>query len=56
MTEYFANTQGKHEKAEPLYKQAIEIRQRAFGDQHPSVATAMVNLAVLYSQQVWYSE
>ena len=44
--------QGNNEEAVPLYRQAMEIRERAFGDQHPSVATAMVNLAVLHSQQV----
>ena len=38
--------------AEPLYKQAVEIREKSFGLHHPSVATALVNLAVLYSQQV----
>lgn len=44
--------QGKYDKAEPLYKQAVEIREKAFGANHPSVATALVNLAVLLSQQV----
>ena len=38
--------------AEPLYKQAVEIRERSFGENHPAVATALVNLAVLFSQQV----
>lgn len=44
--------QGKFDKAEPLYKQSVELREKAFGPQHPSVATALVNLAVLLSQQV----
>ena len=44
--------EGKYEQAEPLYKQAVEIREKSFGSHHPSVATALVNLAVLYSQQV----
>ncbi|KAH3749911.1 hypothetical protein DPMN_184426 [Dreissena polymorpha] len=44
--------QGKFEKAEPLYRQTVEIRERAFGPEYPSVATALVNLAVLLSQQV----
>ena len=30
----------------------VEIREKSFGASHPSVATALVNLAVLYSQQV----
>lgn len=49
---YYTTLQGKFEKAEPLYKRAIEIREKSFGSDHPSVATACVNLAVLYSQQV----
>ena len=44
--------QGKFEQAFPLYKQAVDIREKTFGSYHPSVATALVNLAVLYSQQV----
>ena len=44
--------QGKYEEAEPLYKQNVEIREKSFGLHHPAVATALVNLAVLYSQQV----
>lgn len=28
----------------------MEIRQKSFGPKHPSVATALVNLAVLYCQ------
>ncbi|MGH0123466.1 UNVERIFIED_CONTAM: hypothetical protein FKN15_011981 [Acipenser sinensis] len=41
---------GKLDKAVPLYKLADEIQQTSFGPQHPSVATALVNLAVLYCQ------
>ena len=48
----FCSGQGKLDKAEPLYIQAVEIREKAFGPHHPSVATALVSLAVLYSQQV----
>ena len=44
--------QGKLDKAVPLYELAVEIRQKSFGPKHPSVATALVNLAVLYSQMV----
>lgn len=44
--------QGKLEKAVPLYELAVEIRQKSFGPKHPSVATALVNLAVLYCQMV----
>lgn len=44
--------QGKLEKAVPLYELALEIREKSFGPKHPSVATALVNLAVLYCQLV----
>ena len=44
--------QGKIEKAFPLYTHMVSLRERVFGLQHPSVATALVSLAVLYSQQV----
>ena len=48
--------QGKFDKAEPLYKLSVELREKAFGPLHPSVATALVNLAVLLSQQVIVNE
>uniref|UniRef100_A0A8D1YQL9 Nephrocystin-3 n=1 Tax=Sus scrofa TaxID=9823 RepID=A0A8D1YQL9_PIG len=47
---YLQNNLGKLDKAVPLYELAVEIRQKSFGPKHPSVATALVNLAVLYSQ------
>lgn len=36
----------------PLYELALEIREKSFGPKHPSVATALVNLGVLYCQLV----
>lgn len=44
--------QGKLEKAMPLYELSLEIREKSFGPKHPSVATALVNLAVIYCQLV----
>lgn len=44
--------QGKLEKAVPLYELSLEIREKSFGPKHPSVATALVNLAVIYCQLV----
>lgn len=35
-------------KAEPLYKRSLAIREKAFGPDHPSVATSLQNLAALY--------
>uniref|UniRef100_A0A673G6D4 Nephrocystin-3 n=1 Tax=Sinocyclocheilus rhinocerous TaxID=307959 RepID=A0A673G6D4_9TELE len=47
---------GKLEKAVPLYELALEIREKSFGPKHPSVATALVNLAVLYCQLKQHSD
>ena len=44
--------QGKLEKAAPLYELSLDIREKSFGPKHPSVATALVNLAVIYCQLV----
>ena len=35
------------EEAEPLIRRALEIDEAAFGDQHPTVATDLNNLAML---------
>ena len=48
----FLITQGKLDKAVPLYELSLEIREKSFGPKHPSVATALVNLAVIYCQLV----
>ena len=39
---------GRHAEAEPLYKQAMEIRRTALGERHPDYATSLNNLAELY--------
>ena len=39
---------GDYAKAEPLYRQALEIRKRALGENHPDYATSLNNLAGLY--------
>ncbi len=39
--------QGKYAEAEPLYKRALRIDERALGPDHPDVATDLNNLAVL---------
>jgi tetratricopeptide (TPR) repeat protein len=39
------NSQGRYEKAEPLYQKALEISQRLFKGDHPDVATSLNNLA-----------
>ncbi len=48
--------QGRYDKAEPLFRKALEIRQRELGDRHPSTATSLNNLALLYESQGRYGE
>ena len=46
--------QGLYDRAEPLYLRALEIRERALGKDHPSVAMTLNNLAGLYEAQRLY--
>ncbi|NEQ84131.1 MAG: CHAT domain-containing protein, partial [Moorea sp. SIO2I5] len=39
---------GKYQQAEPLYSQALEMRRRLLGNQHPDVADSLNNLGLLY--------
>jgi tetratricopeptide (TPR) repeat protein len=48
--------QGRYEEAEPLYLQALELREKLFGNDHPDVATSYFNLGVLYHQQGQYQK
>jgi len=41
-------SQGKYKEAEPLYQQALALRQKLLGDDHPDVAASLNNLALLY--------
>ena len=43
--------QGEYAKAEPLYRQALAITRRCWGD-HPAYATSLNNLAGLYQGRV----
>ncbi len=36
---------GRYAEAEPLYKRALAIREKALGPEHPSVATSLENYA-----------
>jgi CHAT domain-containing protein/Tfp pilus assembly protein PilF len=40
-------SQHKYTEAEPLYKRALEIREKALGEDHPDVAQSLNNLAIL---------
>jgi tetratricopeptide (TPR) repeat protein len=48
------NSQGKYEAAEPLYQQALELRKRILGENHPEYANSLNNLAGLYDSQGKY--
>jgi tetratricopeptide (TPR) repeat protein/transcriptional regulator with XRE-family HTH domain len=43
-------------EAEPLYQQAIHVREQGLGPEHPMVAQPLTGLANLYSRQGKYSE
>jgi tetratricopeptide (TPR) repeat protein len=47
---------GRYADAEPLYKRALAIDEKALGKDHPDVATALNNLAALYDAQGKYAE
>jgi tetratricopeptide (TPR) repeat protein len=47
---------GKFAEAVPLAQQVLAIREKAFGPDHPDVATALNNLAVLYENQGRYAD
>ena len=43
--------QARYAEAEPLYKRALAIREKALGPAHPDVATSLNNLALFYREQ-----
>ncbi|MEH1809678.1 tetratricopeptide repeat protein [Nostoc sp.] len=47
---------GNYTEAEPLYKQALELRKRLLGENHPAFATSLNNLAGLYKSTGKYSK
>ena len=49
-------SQGRYAEAEPLYKRALAIPEKALGPDHPSVGTSLNNLAGLYRAQGRYAE
>ncbi len=48
--------QGRYKEAEPLYQQALAIRQKQLGDNHPDTARSLNDLAGLYHVQGRLSE
>ncbi|KAF0240064.1 MAG: NB-ARC domain-containing protein, partial [bacterium] len=52
---FYAN-RGDYLKAEPLFIQALDIRKKALGDNHPLMAQSINNLAILYERKGDYSK
>ena len=48
------SNQGRFADAEPLYKRALAIKEKAFGPDHPDVAISLSTLAQLYQTQGRY--
>ena len=44
--------QGKYDKAEPLYKRALDIKEKAYGPDHEGVAGILSNWGLLLANQV----
>jgi tetratricopeptide (TPR) repeat protein len=49
------DSQGRYEQAEPLYVEALEMRKRLLGDEHPDVAKASITWQ-LYDSQGRYEQ
>jgi len=55
LAELYSN-QGRYAEAEPLYKRALMIYEKALGPEHPDVAYGLNNLAALYDDGGKYAE
>ena len=53
---YFSFAQGKYDDAKPLHEEALAIRKKVHGEEHPDVAQSLNNLAVLLYHQQKYNE
>jgi CHAT domain-containing protein/Tfp pilus assembly protein PilF len=47
---------GKYDQALPLVERVLEIRERVLGTEHPDVARALNNLAILYDDKADYAK
>src|SRR5579859_608553 len=52
----YLSMRAQYEQAEPLFQHALHIWKRAWGPEHPDVATPLSNLALLYSEQKKYEQ
>ncbi len=47
---------GQYEQALPLHQQALEIRGKSLGTDHPDYASSLNNLALLYGSMGQYEQ
>lgn len=52
MSTHLLATHGHYEEAKPLCKHSLAIHEKLLGLEHPNVASALVNLALLLPEQV----
>jgi tetratricopeptide (TPR) repeat protein len=52
----YLDDRARYSEAEPLYQQALSIREQQLGPDHPNTATTLNNLAVLYRSQGKYEQ
>jgi tetratricopeptide (TPR) repeat protein len=55
-TAVYLDNQGRYPEAEPLYEQALAIREQQLGPEHPHTADSLNNLAGLYHAQGKYEQ
>ncbi|VVT19725.1 tetratricopeptide repeat protein [Hoeflea sp. EC-HK425] len=53
---FYLNAQGRAAEAEPLFRKALEIRQRVLGEEHPHTATSFNNVASNQDDQGYVAE
>jgi tetratricopeptide (TPR) repeat protein len=52
----FSSSQGKYDEAEPMYRETLELTEKALGKEHPQTLVSMNNLASLLARQGKYDE
>jgi tetratricopeptide (TPR) repeat protein len=50
------DSEGRDEEAEPIYREALEIRRKSYGEAHPLVAKSTHNLGNIYLSRGDYDE
>ncbi len=53
---WYLRDRGQYVEAQPLYQQALTIRERILGPEHDEVASSLTNLAELYHNQGKYAK